>query len=655
MIKTIVFRAKWLLLAILSLLLVSFHTSDKVRMGLISLLPTTESVVKSYDLPGKTAWRPRGEKRISRSSDPNARQVTVGRALHTDTHGSDEISTVIAPVFEEAWTVETDMFIAEGPVFDRQGNIYFCPLVNRDDVLLVSIEPENGDRRWAINGFSAGCGTPYVLIDPETGDDVLYLGTYDRAIAVTTDGEILWDVATGLAKLDPDLVEPEKHSFGMNYLAQYDAVVAVMGDGSVYVLDRKTGRPLLQKPFVMPGGKVPVSGFSLPAAVAKRANKDAVHMFGASRRDEDVISAVLHGAAGELQKVTNFFSIDSNSGRIWIAATLPDEADGMVDGWSDSAALYGIELVKEEGSYHFEIKSTTEVPGGTASTPTVSADGARIYIANAFDLVYAVEASTGKKIWSVNVGSKVTGSLVVAADNREVYANTKQAIVKLIDRGDHAEIAWVSRLDVFEPGLFQTNFNMLGAELGANGIAFTSSVGVLAGDMRFPYKVGAGFMDRETGEIKHYIEGGEDSVSSTVTGPDGAMYIGNSPLRRVLTRVILGFDKSPREVVGGVTKFRPIHNELIIRDALWAASTRARNSAGLDDKKVIEQDIVQIRQLLEQALRALPVALHEGAIDAGLKTSLQNIVARQRATLGSMDEQSLLALADELEAMSNRL
>lgn len=67
---------------------------------------------------------------------------------------------MIAPVFEEAWTVETDMFIAEGPVFDRQGNIYFGPLVNSDDVLLVSIEPEDGDRPWAINGFSAGCGTP---------------------------------------------------------------------------------------------------------------------------------------------------------------------------------------------------------------------------------------------------------------------------------------------------------------------------------------------------------------------------------------------------------------------------------------------------------------------------------------------------------------
>lgn len=72
----------------------------------------------------------------------------------------------------------------------------------------------------------------------------MYLGTHDRALAVTTEGEILWDVATGLPKLDPNLVEPEKHSFGMNYLAKYDAVVAVMGDGSVYVLDRKTGLSL---------------------------------------------------------------------------------------------------------------------------------------------------------------------------------------------------------------------------------------------------------------------------------------------------------------------------------------------------------------------------------------------------------------------------
>ncbi|MCW8832198.1 MAG: PQQ-binding-like beta-propeller repeat protein, partial [Colwellia sp.] len=602
----------------------------------------------------RTDWRPIGEKQISSNKNPNARQVTIGRALHTDTHGSDEISTVIAPTFEVDWTTEKDMFITEGPVFDGAGNIYFCPILNGSDALLVSIEPNKGQRRWAIEGFSWGCGTPYVVIDPETGEDILYLGTYDRAMAVTTSGEIIWDVPTGLPKLNRDVLEPNKHSFGMNYLAKYDAVIASMGDGSVYVLDRKTGKALLDKPFVMPGAKAPVNNFSLPEAVAKAANQDSIHMFGGVDQDQDVLSAVLHGAAGEKQKVTNFFSIDSNSGRIWIAATLPDEADGNIDGWSESAALYGLDLLKTEQGYQFNINSVTEVPGGTASTPTVSADGKRIYIANAFDTVYAVNASNGEVIWSIAVGNKVTGSLVVAADNNEVYANTKTDIVKLFDRGDHAEKAWVAKLDMFDPGLFQTNFNALGAEVGANGIAFTATVGMLVGKMKFPFKVGAGFIDRKTGEIKYFVEGGEDSVSSTVTGPDGAIYIGNSPLRRVLARVILGKENSPQPVMGGVTKYKAIHNELIVRDALWAAAGRAENAATLDNADVVEQDIFQIRQLLEQVQRTLPVAVAEGVMDDSFAQEITQEVAQLLLTI-SPEKQVLLNSASKLAQLSDRI
>lgn len=644
----------WLLITIIMLLTIGFYQSNKVKILLFRLLPANESVVKEYPLPERTQWKPIGEKQISISDNPNARQVTIGRALHTDTHGSDEISTVIAPAFEVDWTTEKDMFITEGPVFDSDGNIYFCPILNGDDTLLVSIEPNKGQRRWAITGFSWGCGTPYVVIDPETGEDIIYLGTYDRAMAVRTNGEIIWDVPTGLPKLDRDTLEPNKHSFGMNYLAKYDAVIASMGDGSVYVLDRKTGRSLLDAPFVMPGAKAPVNNFSLPDDVAKAANQDSIHMFGGVDPNKDVISAVLHGAAGEKQKVTNFFSIDSNSGRIWIAATLPDDADGSLDGWSESAALYGLDLIKTADAFKFEITSVTEVLGGTASTPTVSADGKRIYIANAFDTVYAVDANNGEVIWSINVGNKVTGSLVVAADNNEVYANTKTDIVKLFDRGDYAEKAWVAKLDMFDTGLFQSNFNALGAELGANGIAFTATVGALVGKMKFPFKVGAGFIDRKTGKIKYFVEGGEDSVSSTVTGPDGAIYIGNSPLRRVLARVVLGKEHSPQPVMGGVTKYKAIHNELIIRDALWAASTRAKNAASLKNIRVIKQDVFQIKQLLEQALRTLPIALNEGGIDTELHDQL-SLSITESLTAVTTEQQVLYKVARTLEQLSDRI
>lgn len=589
--------------------------SGKGEIVLARLL-STESTLNKYPLPGKTGWRPKGPKKISLSKNINARQVTFGRALHTDTHGSDEIATVIAPVVELDWTAEENFFVAEGPVFDTQGNIYFSPIFPPENVIMVSIEPKNGQRRWVLEGFSAGAGTPLIIIDPDTGEDIIYAGTYDRAVAMKTDGTIVWDVATGLPKLDPGNPQPSQHSYGINYHMQSETLIAGMADGYVYVLDRITGKPLLEKPFMMPGARTKLTNFSLPKSIATKANVDIAHMVGQTVANSDPISSVLHGAAGELQKISNFFSIDSNTGRIWIAATLPDEEDGNPDGWSDFAALYGLDLIPDGSGYRLDIKVTTKVPGGTASTPAISADGKRIYVADAFGSVYAISAENGHQIWTIDVGSKVTGSLNVAADNGELFANTRTDIKKIIDRGDHAELAWTADMDMYKPGRFQRNFKVLGAEIGANGIAFSGAAGVVTGKQRFASKLGVGLIDRETGKVISFTAGAEDSVSSMVTGPDGGIYIGNSPLRRVLGRAVLGKAHSPQPVVGGITRFKPIHQNLMIRDALWAAINRANNAASLVGSyaTVVTQDIFQVEQLLDQCTHVAPAAITEGSL-----------------------------------------
>lgn len=53
MVKTLSFKKRWLVLPLLALLFIAFTFSDKVRIGLIRLLPAGESTVISYELPGK--------------------------------------------------------------------------------------------------------------------------------------------------------------------------------------------------------------------------------------------------------------------------------------------------------------------------------------------------------------------------------------------------------------------------------------------------------------------------------------------------------------------------------------------------------------------------------------------------------------------------
>jgi len=640
-------------------LLVLGNTTTKGRI-VMAMLFSTESTVKPYDFPEKTQWRPIGPRNVGVVDT----QLEITRLYHTNTHGSDEVALAIAPAFEFEWLVEENFFLAEGPVFDSQGNLYFCPIFPPEDIILMSLEPTKGERRWVLPGIDAGCGAPFIFSDPVTKEDTIYVATYDRAIALKTDGTILWDVATGLAKLEKNKLISEQHSFGVNYHSQLDALVAVMGDGSLYVLDRKTGKQLLKKPYVLPGDKVPVSNFSLPKKILAKADADIAHMYNKERlaEGESPTAMVLHSAAGELQKVTNFFSIDQNTGRLWIAASLMDEDDGTKDGWSEWGGLYGIDLVSKGDQLTAEIQHVFKVNGGTSSTPAISADGKRIYVGDAFDSIYAVDASTAEQIWKINLGAKVNGSLVVSSDNGEIYANIREQIVKVIDRGDHAEKIWSTKMDMYNTGTLQQNFKSLGAELGANGLIFTGAAGVIAGNMKFPLKLGVGFIDRETGEVKYFADGAEDSVNTMVGAPDGALYVGNSPLRRVFGRAILGKDKSPDKPRAGVTKFKPIRYDLFIRDSLWAAANRAENASSLVDShpRAVAADVKQIASLIKQGKSNIKFAVAEGSLsqDKALQltamfTALE-IGSNSKNVSGILVEnETLILLSDTLKKMVN--
>lgn len=587
-----------------------------------SALFTGQASFKEYPTPPLSEWQANQPRLFSSNDSPLARPVSFGRALHSDLHGSDEVAGVTAPSFELAWHAEKSLFVSEGPVFDSQGNVYFSPVFPPDNSLVVSLEPELGARRWAITAPSAaaGAGTPLVLNDPDSGDDIVYVGSYDLAMAINTEGEVLWQTASGLPPVTAGEYRSKHHSFGINYHIHSDSLITSIGDGHLFVVDRKSGKALLEKPFMLPGAPTGRSNFVVPKRILDKANEDIAHMVPASgiNGNNDAVGAVLHSAAGELQKVSNFFSIDSNTGRIWLAATLEDEADGQADGFSDYAALYGLDLIRNGDKVELKIAVVTKVPGGTASTPAIRADGKRIYIADAYDTVYAIDAQNGDVIWQFNVGAKVTGSIDVAVDNGEIYANTRTDILQLIDQGKQAKLGWKATLDMYQPGFLQQNFKALGAEITANGVAFMGAVGVVHGKQKFPMRVGAGLIDRKTGKIRYFADGAEDSVSSTVTAPDGSIYVGNSPLRRVLGRAILGREHSPQPPHGGISRFKPKSYRAVIKEALWAIEVRLKNAKRWQSSapNSIRDELHQVQVLFQQCRFVAPKAIAAGEMSA---------------------------------------
>jgi hypothetical protein len=138
--------------------------------------------------------------------------------------------------------------------------------------------------------------------------------------------------------------------------------------------------------------------------------------------------------------------------------------------------------------------------------------------------------------------------------------------------------------------------------------------GVLAG-IAFPYQVGYGVLDRATGAVRYFADGLDESVAELNAGPDGAYYNGNSPIRRAFTRAIVP-GLSPSPVEGGIRKYAPRRNDLLLRDAVCAAGDRAANAATVAGTcpSSAAADQTQIADLIAQARRTAPKALAEAGI-----------------------------------------
>ncbi len=536
--------------------------------------------------PNSSQWRPVSVNvaTITSSVIPAASRFF---ALHGDTHNSDELSIAAAAEVELDWTSEPDMFIAEGPTEDNNGNLYFSAIGPKEDLMLVSLDPKTGTRRWAIPSIgkykAAGGGAPLVLNDPDIpGKQIIYAGAYDRAIAVQQDGHIIWDTLTGL--LEPDLKPgdlDDRHVFGLNYHVQADALIGLTAAGDIYVLDRKTGIPLLDKPYTIEGAPGASNTGGPGPELTARVDSLLAEVFGQLDYDKGRFSSVLQALFGGGYKVSNYFAVDKNSGRIFIAATSPDGSDGKIDGVSGYGSLYAYDLLlTKSGHYELITVARQDFTGGTGASPALNADGTRVYTADNDHNVLAFDRDLNP-LWSIELPENIPASISISRENNELYAVSLQNIYKLVDLGDKAELIWTSQLNTFpEIGPYR-NFNMSTATIVANGIAVSVGAGLTNGQFTLPFKFGVGLLDRESGELVSYNPAREESVSVTAVSGDGGYYLANSPVRRAVTRTLFG--PLVRPLTGGISRYKPSNPVQLASAATCAAQKRLRAAQLLND------------------------------------------------------------------------
>ena len=591
---------------------------------------------RAFGVPARTAWKPKGVRQASPRDDSAV--IPLPDAFHTMHVGptnTDELWSVAAPMMQFDWVAEEAMYVAEGPTYDNQGNLYFSPYNPKEDVSLVALDRVTGARRWTVPGRGAGGGAPLILNDPDRpGEQLIYHGTYTTVMALRPDGSTVWSAPTGLTL--PARREGERdytHAWGMNYQPQADAVFGVTMDGWVYANDRRSGRPILRAPFRIPGAPAPIH-FRLPWWISIPANRETDRVFGRTIDGQGLFTAITEVIFGNGFQIANFYAIDPNSGHLYVAATAPDEQDGAADGVSQNGAVWKLEVVGE-GPDQYEVRSAGHYAfsGGTGSTPTVSLSSDRLLLSDDNGHVIALDTELNE-LWRVNVGHQVAASIAVSADNREVYAVTGFDIVKLIDHGTSAEIAWRATLDVY-PGF--DNYNALTPTITANGIAVSIGAGRGIGNRQLMHKVGVGLLDRETGAVRYFAEGREESIAVTSVGPDGGFYLANSPVRRAVSRGIVGDAVPP--IVGGIQRYKPIRLDILVRDAACAAAARVDNADAIPAAALAARrdDHRQIRILIRQSHAALPQAVTDGDLPAEEAAAIGQLLDNAAFSLDAAD------------------
>jgi len=184
-----------------------------------------------FDPPPLTTWTPTGCRTVP-VTNAVLGPSDAWHMLHSDIVNSNEVSIAMAPVFAPDWTAETSTFNVAVPTFDNAGNLYFAPFLPYENVTMISLDPTTGARRWAITGTGAPTGavSPMVLNDPDhPGQQIVYQALYDRALAVRTDGTVVWDVPTGLTLTG---VLRQDAMPGINYVPALDAIAGLSGDGA---------------------------------------------------------------------------------------------------------------------------------------------------------------------------------------------------------------------------------------------------------------------------------------------------------------------------------------------------------------------------------------------------------------------------------------
>lgn len=376
-------------------------------------------------------------------------------AVHADAANSDYIPEEGPSALELLWSRSVGGMINLGPTVDRAGRVYFTS--SGSGCRLHALDSSTGKTLWCSDAVDKLVVASSPLIDR---DGNLFVADGRSMRSFDSNGAIRWTT--------PIIGVPLSALF----TGQGD-VFFITNVGMIYVLDRSSGRPILP-PYPL----VPNPSFD-PARGA----------MACMRGLPDCPSA-------------NTPAIDLATGRFFFTF------------WAPGTPRAGIRAMRLTAGPKPELIAewtNDSLPGGSASSPDISADGKRLYLTDNEGGLHSLDAKTGQIVWSFPLGYAAGGSVSTSPEGLIIPAGgAKAPLMAVRDAGDRAELLW-RKADI-------NNFGVATQAAGFKAYPTASLGGGRADLLTIDTRSGA-ILDRDS------IPGKPMFTVGTTIGPDGTVYV----------------------------------------------------------------------------------------------------------------------------------
>lgn len=319
------------------------------------------------------------------SEDPYGRGWS---ATHADGANSDFSKIPVPRNVALSWLRKFDGTINLGASSGKDGTIYIT--TTAAGCHLYALDPKTGETKWCSENVSEFAVASGVLVD---SDQRLFIADEKKMVALDKLGNVTWTT-----NID-----------GFPFSAQFTQtgrLIFITHVGTIYVLDRKTGTPVLPPKRMAEGIEIP----NFDPRACMRGTKDC--------------------------PAANTLAFDLATGQMYFTFWFSDQP---------VAALVAMRYTESPGPSLQYLWQNDMLPGGSASSPDISADGNTVYVNDNVNAVHAIDTRTGNLRWSFNIGYAPGGSQSISPEGYIFPGGGDGAkLMCLRDEGSHASLVWKS-------------------------------------------------------------------------------------------------------------------------------------------------------------------------------------------------------------------